>query len=535
MLRRFVSAISEANTEIAASERTIKHNAEELNLIFSNAPVHLLFKDDQNTILRGNRAAAIGAGVTEEALRNVRTEAIYPAMAAKYFADDLEVFESGVAKLGIIEEIAPAAGPRGWVRTDKLLYVDPETGRRFLFVAAIDITEQRNAELALAESEQRFAIAAEGSGAGIWDWTDVSANEQYWTPKFFELLGYSPGEIEPSMATLHELASPDDSERMRAALNDHLGGDAPFHLDIRLNHKTDGARWYRVSGQAIWDAAGAPKRMIGSIIDIDAEKCAGQALLAHGRSLERANQALKAFSQAVSHDLRSPLRALDHLAAWTGEDIDAGRLGAAKTHLAAMRVRVKRMAELLEGLRLYALAGGAADAIENVSCQLLVEQAFEVLAPAAFRLDIASDLPAFATAATPLSQVFRNLFDNAVKHHDRDSGVITVRHADAGEFWAFEVADDGPGVAAAFHQRIFEMFEVLQRREDQAGAGAGLAIVKKCVEAAGGVVSVVSGAPHERGATFRFLWPKLWPNDGVGPSATMPRSATAPVGEPRAA
>lgn len=507
-LRRSIRALAE-------SERINARNAKELDLIFNNTPVHLLFKDDRNTILRANRAAAESAGSTTEAMMGASTEAVYPAMAAKYLADDLAVLESGVARLGIIEECTPAAGRRGWVRTDKVPHVDPVTGKRYLFVAAIDITEQRIAELALAESERRFALAAEGSGAGIWDWIDIASEAHFWSPRFFALLGYAPGEIEASTATLRELVHPDDRDSVRAALRGHLNDQAPFLLDLRLRHKSAGSRWYRATGQAIWNEHGAPLRMIGSIIDIDAQKRVEESLLVHARALERSNDALRAFSQAVSHDLRSPLRAFEHLASWTEDDVAAGRIEAARAQLLSMRARATHMGELLEGLRLYALAGSAAETIERVSSRILVEHAFGMLAPPEFRLAIGSELPTFNTAAAPLAQIFRNLIDNAIKHHDRTDGIITVRHEDSGGYWVFEVADNGPGIPAEFQKRIFEMFEVLQRREDQAGAGAGLAIVKKTVEALGGAVSVSSSAPDSRGATFRFLWPKHWPQEGV--------------------
>ncbi len=514
VLRRTILALSVVNAELTASESGIKRKAEELDLIFNNVPVHLYFKDDQNRILRANKTAASGAGCPVEALVGAPTEAIFPELAAKYFADDLAVIESGAPRLGIIEELAPASGRRGWVRTDKVPYVDPSTGKRYVFVAAIDITEQRLAELALAESEQRFALAAQGSGAGIWDWVDVAGDRHFWAGRFFALLGYAPDEIAPSATALRALLHPADKADFDAAMQAHLSGAEPFQRDLRLRHKTLGFRWYRMTGQAIWNDKGEARRMIGSIIEINAEKCAEEALVARQRALERSIQDLKAFSQAVSHDLRSPLRAFDHLAGWVEEELAAGRFDGAKSHLVMMRVRVKQMTELLDGLRLYALAGARAEIAETVASRRLVEHSFEVLAPAFFSLKVESDLPEFETAAAPLSQVFRNLFDNAIKHHDREAGVIAVRHFESGDFWAFEVSDDGPGVPAAHHERIFDMFEVLHRRNEHMGAGAGLAIVKKCVEAAGGTVAVWSGAPLERGSTFRFLWPKRWPETG---------------------
>jgi signal transduction histidine kinase len=68
------------------------------------------------------------------------------------------------------------------------------------------------------------------------------------------------------------------------------------------------------------------------------------------------------------------------------------------------------------------------------------------------------------------------------------------------------VSDDGPGIAPEFHERIFEIFQTLQPRDQVEGSGIGLAIVKKSVESSGGTIQVES-APGE-GTTFRFTWPK---------------------------
>ncbi len=70
----------------------------------------------------------------------------------------------------------------------------------------------------------------------------------------------------------------------------------------------------------------------------------------------------------------------------------------------------------------------------------------------------------------------------------------------------FSVADDGPGIAPGFHERIFELFQTLKPRDQVEGSGMGLAIVKKTVESMGGSISVDSAAGA--GAVFRFTWPK---------------------------
>jgi signal transduction histidine kinase len=68
------------------------------------------------------------------------------------------------------------------------------------------------------------------------------------------------------------------------------------------------------------------------------------------------------------------------------------------------------------------------------------------------------------------------------------------------------VADDGPGIDAAYHIRIFQLFQTLKPRDEIEGSGMGLALVKKTVESRGGQVQVASTAGQ--GAVFRFRWPK---------------------------
>ena len=69
----------------------------------------------------------------------------------------------------------------------------------------------------------------------------------------------------------------------------------------------------------------------------------------------------------------------------------------------------------------------------------------------------------------------------------------------------FAVADDGPGIAPEYHERVFKLFQTLQPRDQVEGSGMGLSVVKKTVESRGGTVRLVSQAGS--GATFYFTWP----------------------------
>jgi signal transduction histidine kinase len=99
-----------------------------------------------------------------------------------------------------------------------------------------------------------------------------------------------------------------------------------------------------------------------------------------------------------------------------------------------------------------------------------------------------------------------NLLGNAFKHARRDGAEIRVRALDRGAQWEFSVADNGPGIAPQYHQRVFGIFQTLASRDKVEGTGIGLATVKKLVESEGGQVWVESEAGQ--GATFHFTWPK---------------------------
>jgi signal transduction histidine kinase len=118
---------------------------------------------------------------------------------------------------------------------------------------------------------------------------------------------------------------------------------------------------------------------------------------------------------------------------------------------------------------------------------------------------VKGSLPTLHTYAAPLETVLRNLVSNAIKHHDKPQGKIEISAKVKGDFIEFSVADDGPGIDPAFHDRIFQMFQTLRPRDQVEGSGIGLAVVEKIISNVGGTIRLES-APN-KGATFIFTWP----------------------------
>src|SRR4029453_12214634 len=119
------------------------------DVILDSVPAMVWFKDRQNRIVRANRAAAAAIGKTPEEMAGVSTYDLYPEQADDYYADDLEVINSGRSKRGIVETIVMASGEKRWLRTDKIPYRDAEGNIRGVIVCAVDITDHKLAEAAL--------------------------------------------------------------------------------------------------------------------------------------------------------------------------------------------------------------------------------------------------------------------------------------------------------------------------------------------------------------------------------------------------
>jgi len=142
----------------------------------------------------------------------------------------------------------------------------------------------------------------------------------------------------------------------------------------------------------------------------------------------------------------------------------------------------------------------------------------ELLAPpAGTQIVVAEAMPQVLAERVPLQQVFMNLIGNAVKYARRSKepveGPIEVRVSwteeptdpEAPGLYRFSIADNGPGIAPQYHERVFGIFQTLQSRDQVEGTGIGLSVVKKIVEGQGGRVWVESA--EGEGATFHFTWP----------------------------
>ncbi|MEJ7602569.1 MAG: GAF domain-containing protein [Kofleriaceae bacterium] len=224
--------------------------------------------------------------------------------------------------------------------------------------------------------------------------------------------------------------------------------------------------------------------------------------------LEKSNRELDQFAYVASHDLKAPLRGIANLAQWIEEDIGDKMSGETREHLRLLQGRVSRLENLIGGILAYSRATRNRGDQGPIDVAVLAAETWELISPPeTASLVISKPLPTAVGSRTQLQQVLMNLIGNALKYNPNRELRIEVGVRPAAEKFPYEffVRDDGIGIAPEFHDKIWGLFQTLERRDKLESTGIGLSIVRKIVEAQGGRAWVESGI--NLGATFLFTWP----------------------------
>jgi len=218
------------------------------------------------------------------------------------------------------------------------------------------------------------------------------------------------------------------------------------------------------------------------------------------------NRDLESFSYSVSHDLRSPLRAIDGYAYILMNTYASSLPDEAQRYLQVIRQSAQRMDALINDLLNFSRIGRQALEMQLVSPSDLVRSSFDELKAEIEGRNVEitiEDLPDCRADPGLLRQVFVNLLSNALKFtRNREPAEISIGSFTRDGRVTYFVRDNGIGFDMQYAGSLFGVFQQLSHKGQFEGSGVGLAIVKRIIERHGGTIRAESEV--DKGATFYF-------------------------------
>ncbi|MEO0867703.1 MAG: PAS domain S-box protein, partial [Cyanobacteria bacterium J06642_11] len=370
----------------------------------------------------------------------------------------------------------------------------------------------------LSRSEQEYRSVVTGIRDIIFK-LDFSGNLVFLNPAWMDILGFDVAESLGK--SFVEFMSDEDRPAFQQQLEQLKQGSlTEGSLELKLLTAEGEQRWLEMDAQLLEATQSLPTGIGGILVDITDRKESEALLQRRATELEtinsmllqttalaeQRNQELDQFAYVTSHDLKAPLRAIANLSLWIEEDLDAVLTDETRQQMNLLRSRVKRMEALINGLLQYSRVGRMAEDAQPVDVAELLEEVLDMLGiPPVISIEIEGKMPAIVSERLPLQQVLSNLIGNAVKHRDRPEGRVKISVTRDRDVVVFAISDDGRGIAAQYHEKIFTIFQTLEARDKVESTGIGLSIVKKIVTARGGTIKVQSQVGE--GSTFAFTWP----------------------------
>ncbi len=357
-------------------------------------------------------------------------------------------------------------------------------------------------------SEERLAVAIQGTNDGLWDW-NLETNVVWFAPRYKEMLGYEELEFPNLLTSFETHLHPDDAESTEHAIKMHLEESIEYDVEHRLRKKSGEYCWFRARGAVARDRSGKAVRMSGSMQDISERK-------KYQQTVERSNRDLEQFAFIASHDLQEPLRKVASFCGLIREDNWEQLDDDGKKYVDYAIDGATRMRSLVLDLLAFSKIGSDTNRDTLIDTEAAFESAILNLGAAIeeSQAGVTHDpLPSLIAHDREISQLFQNLIGNAIKYRSDRNPAIHVGVTSKRDHWQFSISDNGIGIAPEYQEQVFGIFKRLHTREKFSGTGIGLAICKRIVEQMDGEIWFET--KPEPGCKICFTVPKqntVFPN-----------------------
>ncbi len=408
-----------------------------------------------------------------------------------------------------------------------------------------DQTAEREAQRALEQSEERYALVMAASEQGMWDW-HVETNEVFYSKQWKKQIGYEDHELKNDFSTWIEHLHPDERESCQKAVYDYLEHPVEhLMLEFRFRHKDGSYRWIHNKASSITNEEGKVIRLFGIHTDFTERKQAEIELLEKQQAIEAqneeyyalneeymtVNEELKttnehlqaavekaqesdhlktAFLNNLSHEIRTPLNAIIGFGEFLGNpDLDSdeqskfvGIIQKNGFQLAGIINDIVSMATIEAGQEVLRETETNIQEVIEVVHQQYLKATNQKGLEFSIENTLNEEEAQVISDETKLTQMLGNLVGNAIKFTEK--GRIKINCSLKGEQIHFTVSDTGMGIDEKHYAFIFERFRQIEPDSSKlyGGNGLGLAITKAYAELMGGEIWVESSPG--KGSRFHF-------------------------------
>lgn len=222
-------------------------------------------------------------------------------------------------------------------------------------------------------------------------------------------------------------------------------------------------------------------------------------------NLEKQNIALNEYAHMVSHDLKAPLRTIDTLINWFIQDNQELMNENNLKSLNRILFNVEKMDLLIKGILNYSSIESQSHDSRTIDLNMMIKDILKTIPiPENVVVTIDNILPKVSGNDFRLKQLFQNLIENAIRYNDKENPTVSISCSESNQEITFKIKDNGIGIPAVYHSKIFDVFSKLHN--DGNSSGIGLSIVKKIIEYYKGRIWLES--QEKIGTTFYFTIPK---------------------------
>lgn len=369
----------------------------------------------------------------------------------------------------------------------------------------------------IEETELRLRLAVEAAALGTFDWN--FENQDFLSSnRLNEIFGYKDQQI-THQDLINGIHPEDKPLREKAVTDSFINGSLLY--EIRIVRPDESIHWINVYGKIIFNDAGQPSRMYGTVIDITRHKNMLEELRQSESSLEekvqertlslieandqlettimdleQSNAELESFSYVASHDLQEPLRKIITFCERISLKDKDNLSDSSRDYFSRITLAATRMRNLIDAFLAYSQTGNVTVNYEETNLNTLLEEVkndLHEMIDEKKAVIQSGKLPTLKLIPLQFHQLFINLVSNALKYSKPNTPpVITVtaemvsgiglndeENDSAVNYWKISVEDNGIGFEQQYSNKIFELFQRLHPKSDYAGTGIGLAICKK--------------------------------------------------------